>query len=67
MSKYAEENQYENYLKRKEGGIEILFDKLEKKIDDILNIIKINKCCLCKCSNKTKALSRDEISFEGED
>jgi len=45
----------------------MLFDELEKKIDEILNIIKKNKCCKCKCCNKIKALSKDEISFEGED
>jgi len=63
MSKYLEDLQYENYFKKKEGSIEIMFDKLETKIDHILKILKLNKCC-CK---KTKALTREQISFVGED
>jgi len=45
----------------------MLLDNLENKIDEIINLIKKNKCCHCKCCNKIKALSKDQISFEGED
>ncbi len=47
-----------------QNELDKLFEKIENKIEEILEVLKKNNCDCCK---KTKALPRDKICFEGED